>query len=79
MTNPVFLTSDNEEPEIPDCSYGKYLFCPVGPPPCKNCYGTFGNIKESSAAIRIGDYRIGEMKNRYNSCVCPVWKQHITG
>ena len=33
MTNPVFLTFDNEEPEIPDCSYGKYLFCPVGPPP----------------------------------------------
>ena len=24
MTNPVFLTSENEEPEIPDCSYGKY-------------------------------------------------------
>ena len=32
MTNPVFLTSENKEPEIPDCSYGKYLFCPVGPP-----------------------------------------------
>ena len=38
MTNPVFLTSENEEPEIPDCSYGKSLFCPVGPA-CKNfCY-----------------------------------------
>ena len=32
MTNPVFLTSENEEPEIPDCSYGKYLFCPLEPP-----------------------------------------------
>ena len=32
VTNPVFLTSENEEPEIPDCSYGKYLFCPVDPP-----------------------------------------------
>ena len=29
MTNPVFLTSDNEEPEIPDCSYGNYIYyCP---------------------------------------------------
>ena len=23
VTNPAFLTADNEEPEIPDCSYGK--------------------------------------------------------
>ena len=25
MTKPAFLTSENEEPEIPDCSYGNYL------------------------------------------------------
>ena len=46
--------------------------------PCKHFYATLGNIKYSSAAIRIGEDRIGEVKNIYHSCLCPVRKQHQT-